>query len=142
MQILKLNYLNTKKSGHSRFQLQALDILLSKLKYYGLQWNARQLLKCYLTGRCQYVQLGDVKSSTHAVVCGIPQGSVLSPLLFIIIVYINSLTKATSKFNVIMYADDTPLVSTLENVGALNNIAVIEEEINREISRISHWLHM
>ena len=40
-----------------------------------------------------------------------------------------------------MYADDTTLVFTHENFGALNNIAVIEDEINREISRISHWLH-
>ena len=85
------------------------------------------------------MQLGDVKSSTHAVVCGIPQGSVLGPLLFNI--YINDITKATSKFNVIMYADDTTLVSTLKNFGALNNIAVIEDEINREITKISHWLH-
>ena len=40
-----------------------------------------------------------------------------------------------------MYADDTTLVSTLENFGALNNLAVIEDEINREITKISHWLH-
>ena len=58
------------------------DILFSKLKYYGLQWNALQLIKGYISGRCQYVQLDDVKSSIHAVVCGIPQGSVLDPLLF------------------------------------------------------------
>ena len=63
--------------------------------------------------RSQYVQLGAVKSSTHAVVCGIPQGSVLSPLQFNI--YINDITKATGKFNIIMYADDTTLVFTLEN---------------------------
>ena len=115
------------------------DILLSKLKYYGLQSNALQLIKSYISGRCQYVQLGDVKSSTHAVVCGIPQGSVLGPLLFNI--YINDITKATSKFNIIMYADDTTLVSTLENFVALNIIAVIEDDINREITKISHWLH-
>ena len=98
-----------------------------------------QLLKSYISGRCQYIQLDDVKSTTHAVVCGIPQGSVLGPLLFNI--YINDITKATSKFNVIMYADDTTLVSTLENFGALKNIAVIEDEINREITKISYWLH-
>ena len=128
-------YLDLSKAFDSLYH----DILLSKLKYYGLQWKALQLIKSYISGRCQYVQLGDVKSSTHAVVCGIPQGSVLGPLLFNI--YINDITKATSKFNVIMYADDTTLVSTLENFGALNNIAVIEDEINREITKISHWLH-
>ena len=128
-------YLDLSKAFDSLYY----DILLSNLKYYGLQWNALQLLKRYISGICQYVQLGDVKSSTHAVVCGIPQGSVLGPLLFNM--FINDITKATSKFNIIMYADDTTLVSTLEIFGALNNIAVIEDEINREISRISHWLH-
>ena len=105
------------------------------MPHYGLQSNAMQLIKSYLTGRCQYVQLGDVKSCTHAVVCGIPQCSVLGTLLFNI--YINDITKATSKFNIIMYADDTTLVSTLKNFGALNNIAVIEDEIIREIAKIS-----
>ena len=128
-------YLDLSKAFDSLYY----DIFLSKLKYYGLQWKALQLLKSYISGRCQYVQLSDVKSSTHAVVCGIPQGSVLGPLLFNI--YINDITNATSKFNVIMYADDTTLVSTLENFGTLNNIAVIEDEINKEITKISHWLH-
>ena len=64
---------------------------------------------------------------------GIPHGSVLGSLPFNI--YFNDITKATFKFNIIMYADDTTLVSTLENFGALNNIAVIEDEINREITK-------
>ena len=60
---------------------------------------------------------------------------------YLIYIYINDITKATSKFNVIMYADDTTLVSTLDNFGALNNIAVIEDEVNSEITKICHWLH-
>ena len=48
---------------------------------------------------------------------------------YLIYIYINDITKATSKFNTIMYADDTTLVSTLENFDALNNIAVIEDKI-------------
>ena len=69
----------------------------------------------------------------------ITKRSVLGPLLFNI--YINNITKATPKFDIIMYADDTTLVSTLENVGAFNNIAVIEDQINKEVYIISHWLH-
>ena len=85
-------YLNLSKAFDSLYY----DILLSKLKYYGLQWNALQLLKSYISGRCQYVQLGDVKSSTHAVVCGILQGSVLGPLLFNIYILTTSLRQRLS----------------------------------------------
>ena len=114
------------------------DILLSKLHYYGLQNNALRLLKSYLHGRSQYVQIENAKSCSHPVLCGIPRGSVLGPLLFNIL--INDIPKATSKFKVIMYADDTTLVSHLENFGPLNDINTLEQELNREISKVNTWL--
>ena len=113
-------------------------ILLSRLKFYGIQQDALCLLKSYLTNRSQYVQLNNVKSSHHTVLCGIPQGSVLGPLMFNI--FINDIIKASSKFDFILYADDTTLVSTLENFGTLNNVAELENAINCEISKISSWL--
>ena len=61
-------------------------ILLSKLKYYGLNDNAIKLLKNYLSDRDQYVQLGNFKSQYHNISCGIPQGSVMGPLLFNIVI--------------------------------------------------------
>ena len=80
------------------------------------------------------MQLDNVKSSSHAVTCGIPQGSVLGPLLSNI--YINDITEASTKFHFIMYADDTTLTSSLENFGKLTDAASLERELNEEISSL------
>ena len=114
------------------------DILLSKLKHHGIQQNALQLLSSYLNDRSQYMQLDNVKSSSHAVTCGIPQGSVLDPLLFNI--YINDITEASTKFDFIMCADDTTLTSTLEKIGKLADVASLERELNEEILKVYCWL--
>ena len=113
-------------------------ILLSKLKYYGLNVNAIKLLKNYLSDRDQYVQLGNFKSQYHNISCGIPQGSVMGPLLFNIV--INDLHSATKSFDFVMYADDTTLVSTLETFGRTCNVKEIERNINIEISKVTTWL--
>ena len=97
-----------------------------------------QLLSSYLKDRSQYVQLDNVKSSSHAVICGISQGSVLGPLLFNI--YINDITEASTKLDFIMYADDTTLTSTLVNFGKLSNVTGLERELNEEMSKIYGWL--
>ena len=70
------------------------DILLSKLQFYGLQSNALQLLKSYLSDRSQYVQIDNVRSSSHSVSCGITQGSVMGSLLFNI--FINDIIYVTT----------------------------------------------
>ena len=114
------------------------DILLSKLQYYGLQNKVLLLLKSYLHERSQYVQIENVKSCSHPILCGIPQRSVLGPLLFNI--HINDIPKATPKFKVIMYANDTNLVSHLENFGPVNAINTLEQELNKEISKGKTWL--
>ena len=115
------------------------NILLSKLKFYGLNDNAIKLLKNYLSDRNQYVQLGNTKSQLHGISRGIPQGSVMGPLLFNIV--INDLNAATKKFDLIMYADDTTLISTLETFGNTNRPTEIENNISDEISKITTWLH-
>ena len=84
------------------------------------------------------MQIENVKSCFHPVSCGIPQGSVLGPDLFNIL--INDTPKATSKFNVIMYADNTTLVSHLENFGPVNDTNTLEQALNKEISKVNTWL--
>lgn len=80
-------------------------ILFNKLNHYGIRGNALEWFKSYLSQRRQFVSISNVNSHYREVTCGVPQGSILGPLLFIICV--NDLHRASSNLLVISYADDT-----------------------------------
>ena len=84
------------------------------------------------------MQSGNFKSQYHNISCGIPQGSVMGPLLFNIV--INDLPSATKSFDFVMYADDTTLVSTLKTFRRTCNVKEIERNINIEIFKVTSWL--
>ena len=107
-------------------------ILLSKLEHYGVDGIPLQLVKNYLTNRKQYVKLNEVNSNLLPINTGVPQGSILGPLLFII--YINDFTRASSIFDFICYADDTTLFSTLNNLVNAQNINP-DIIINKELAK-------
>ena len=85
-------------------------ILLNKLKYYGLKGPTLNLFQSYLSNRKQCTEIEDTTSTILPIQVGVPQGSILGPILFII--YVNDLPQCTNKFDFIMYADDTTLSST------------------------------
>ena len=110
------------------------DIVLSKLRYYGVSGVALDLMKSYITGRKQYVIFGETKSNFTNTTTGIPQGFMLSPLLFSI--YINDLISVSEKFNFLMYADDTTLYFNVENFTENE----FENECKFELTKSTNWL--
>lgn len=83
------------------------SLLLAKLKNIGISGSAYALLESYLSNRIQIVKIGNICSSPRKIECGIPQGSILGPLLFLI--YVNNISNIGLTGHVTLYADDTCL---------------------------------
>ena len=96
------------------------SILLDKLKYYGLQSKALSLLKKYLSDKRQYVEINNSKSNKQTIALGVPQRSILVPLLFFI--YINVLPFASKLFKFIDYTDDTTVIANLSDFKTRNKV--------------------
>ena len=107
-------------------------ILLFKLKRTGLSKRAFKWFQSYLQNRYQCTVVNGVTSSMKRVECGIPQGSNLGPLLFII--YINDLTKCIKKCKVSLYADDTCVYFQDKNP------SVIIDTLNEDLKSVNQWL--
>ena len=110
------------------------NILLRKLKHYGVCDSALNLMKSYLEDRKQFVQFDESISEMKAIHKGVPQGSILGPLLFLI--YINDIPNSSNLFNFLMYADDTTLYCCLEDIDSVNKELVL----NSELKSVHLWL--
>ena len=108
------------------------DILLAKLDHYGIRGTAYQWLKSYLSNRSQFVFVNNIISNTQIVKHGVPQGSVLGPLLFLI--YINDLHSSIKYSETYHFADDTHLLNFSSSVKSLCN------RINADLKILTNWL--
>ena len=110
------------------------SVLLHKCKNYGIDGLAYKLIKSYLEYRKQYVKVNAERSNTKSIKSGVPQGSILGPLLFLI--YVNDLPNASHVFDCLMYADNTTLFCCLEDIKSINK----QDVINEQLQRIHAWL--
>ena len=83
------------------------DILINELEMYGIRGTANKWIESYSTDRYQFVEYDRVSSSKNKIICGVPQGSILGPLSFLI--YMNDLAKISTKFFTMMFANDTSM---------------------------------
>ena len=104
------------------------DILLHKLDRYGIRGKSLKWTESFLTDRKQCVENENAFSDWRKIECGVPQGSILGPLLFL--VYINDLPLACMKCQAFLFADDTCLLGT--------NCTI--EELQADLLAVSDWL--
>ena len=108
------------------------DVLLAKLSLYGIQDSAYDWLKSYLNNRTQKCVVNGSLSKVCSLGCGVPQGTILGPLLFLI--YINDLPNCLSFCQPRMYEDDSHITYSSADLHS------VQSSLNRDLSNIPKWL--
>ena len=108
------------------------EILSNKLSYYGFRGKSNDLIKPFFMNRSQYVSINSTDSQLLDIVCGVPQGSTLGPLLFLL--YINDLRFSLIHSNASHFADDTCITY------ANKNLKTLESNINYDLKSVTEWL--
>ena len=113
-------------------QQQQNDILYKKNEFIGIRGTALNWIKGYLSARKQYVELRNVRSLLENIVCGVPHGSILGPLLFVI--YINDICNVSIILKCVLFADDASIFISNKD------IAKLYCETSRKLNKLYIWL--
>lgn len=107
------------------------EILLSKLDHYGFRGHSNNLIRSYLTGRSQFTVVNGKKSKIQNIETGVPQGSVLGPLFFIL--YINDIINCIDNGKMTLFADDTSLLLHHKN------LRILKQQAEKEMKNLYEW---
>ena len=108
------------------------SILLNKLSYYGVRGVALKWFESYLSNRKKFVSVNGVSLDLLNVTCGVPQGSVLGPLLFLI--FINDLAVVSKTLKFYLFADDTNIYFDADKLEKIENV------VNTELRKVNRCL--
>ena len=108
------------------------SILLHKLNHYGVRGIINSWFSSYLSKRSQSTHIGSTVSDKEEIVCGVPQGSVLGPLLFLS--YVNDIYRCSQIFDFYLFADDTNLLYSNKDLKDLETV------VNEELMKVGDWL--
>ena len=106
-------------------------IITKRLALYGIKGCNLGWFKSYLSNRKQFITYGEKQTNIETITCGVPQGSILGSLLFLI--FVNDLHKVTKYLDPIMFADDTNLFYSHKNITTLFQI------VNSELKLVNEW---
>ena len=106
-------------------------LFFDKLEYYGIRGLALDWIKNYFSNRTQHVEFNGKSSARSKISCGVPQGSILGPLFFLI--YINDINNVSAVLNLILFADDTGVFMSHKDLDYLAHM------LNLELNKLSIW---
>ena len=115
----------------NRKHFYSIVLQVKKLFFYGIRGTANAWLNNYLTNRNQYVIADDHSSGMRLITCGVPQGSVLGPVLFLL--YINDICNVSNLLKFVLFADDTNIFCSSTSLHDL------QDTINRELDKLFVW---
>ena len=129
MEILAVKFLDLQKA----FDTVDHQILLEKLNHYVIRGDSNDWFKSCLSNRNQYVFLNGFASGLNTINYGVPQGSVLGPLLFLL--YVNDLNQAVKYYKVHHFADDTNILCLSNSIKKLNKL------VHVDLKHLVNWLN-